>query len=397
VPVHEAADGVSRAGVAARAAVAAAGAVAVVAAYRLTLLAGDERSPRVHAALVAWITLAYVACGLIAWWRRPGSAFGVLMIAAGFSPAVARLAELDDPALHALGEACRLLPPVLFLHVFLAYPTGRLVRRLDRLVVVWAYAAVLGLDVVRAAAAGTVAAQPADAAQRAAVAVVAIACVVAVVSRRRSPGFPIVFFALAATTALYIAIQLVAQGMSGPALAQHTSTPLADAAGRFLGRAGVTLMLVGAVCSMFGYLCGDMLSTPRTLYALARDGFLPKVFSRIRPATHTPAVAIWTHAALVLAFASTNTFQSLAIIGNVGLLILYFLACAAAVELTRRDVRIDGPPFAPAGAWIGPVAGGVLLLLILSTATTPEFAVTAVVLAVATVVYALRASRRPRP
>ena len=195
-----------------------------------------------------------------------------------------------------------------------------------------------------------------------------------------------VFFALTATTALYIAIQLVAQGVSGPALAQQTSTPLADAAGRFLGRAGVTLMLVGAVCSMFGYMCGDMLSTPRTLYALARDCFLPKVFSRIRPATHTPAVAIWTHAALVLTFASTNTFQSLAIIGNVGLLILYFLACAAAVELTRRDVRIDGPPFVPAGAWIGPVAGGVLLLLILSTATAPEFAVTAVVLAVAAVV-----------
>ena len=96
--------------------------------------------------------------------------------------------------------------------------------------------------------------------------------------------------------------------------------------------------------------------------------------------THTPAVAIWTHAALVLAFASTNTFQSLAIIGE----------CRAAdsvspgvrappLELTRRDVRIDGPPFAPAGAWIGPVAGGVLLLLILSTATAAELAVTAVV------------------
>jgi APA family basic amino acid/polyamine antiporter len=203
-----------------------------------------------------------------------------------------------------------------------------------------------------------------------------------------------VFFALAATTALYIAIQLVAQGVSGPALAQQTDTPLADAAGRFLGRAGVTLMLVGAICSMFGYLCGDMLSTPRSLYALARDGFLPGVLSRIRPATHTPAVAIWTHATLVLAFASTNTFQSLAIIGNVALLILYFLACAAAVELTRRDVRIDGLPFAPAGAWVGPVAGGVVLLLILSTATAAEFAVTAAVLAVAAVVYALRAARR---
>ena len=204
-----------------------------------------------------------------------------------------------------------------------------------------------------------------------------------------------VFLALAVTTALYIAIQLVAQGVSGPALGQETDAPLAGAAGRFLGRAGVTLMLVGAVCSMFGYMCGDMLSTPRSLYALARDGFLPAVFARIHPVNRTPAVAIWTHAALVLAFASTNTFQVLAIIGNVGLLILYSLACAAALELARRDVRTDGRPFAPSGAWIGPVMGLLLMLWILSTATPVELAVTAGVLIVASLAYAVRARRRP--
>jgi len=203
-----------------------------------------------------------------------------------------------------------------------------------------------------------------------------------------------VFLGLLATTALYIAIQLVAQGVSGAALAQRTGTPLADAAGRFLGQAGMTLMLVGAVCSMFGYMCGDMLSSPRSLYALARDGFLPAPLSRIRPGTGTPAIAIWTHAALVLAFASTNTFQSLAIIGNVGLLAMYVMACAAAVELARRNVRTEGVPFAPAGAWIGPVVGGFLLLWILSTATPTELAVTAVVLGIATTVYAIQASRR---
>jgi amino acid transporter len=203
-----------------------------------------------------------------------------------------------------------------------------------------------------------------------------------------------VFLALAVTTALYIAIQLVAQGVSGPALAQQTATPLADAAGRFLGETGITLMLVGAVASMFGYMCGDMLSTPRSLYAIARDGLLPAAFARIDPATRTPVVAIWTHAALVLIFAATNTFQALAIIGNVGLLILYFVACGAALELARRDVRTDGRPFAPPGAWIAPVAGALLMLWILSTATAAEFAVTAVVLVIAAAGYGIRARRR---
>jgi amino acid transporter len=199
-----------------------------------------------------------------------------------------------------------------------------------------------------------------------------------------------VFLALAVTTALYIAVQLVAQGVSGPALADDTNAPLAGAAGRFLGIAGVTLMLAGAVCSMFGYMCGDMLSTPRNLYALARDGLLPAVFARIDPVSRTPAVAIWTHAALVLVFASTNTFQALAIIGNVGLLMLYLLACGAALQLARRGVRAGGPPFAPPGAAAGPVIGGLLVLWILSTATIVELGVVSAVLAAAAVVYAVR-------
>ena len=205
-----------------------------------------------------------------------------------------------------------------------------------------------------------------------------------------------VFLALAVTTSVYIAVQLVAQGVLGPALGRQTATPLADAAGRFLGNAGITLMLVGAVCSMFGYMCGDMLSSPRSIYALARDGFLPRVFSRIDPSARTPIVAIWTHAALVLTFASTNTFQSLAVISNVGLLLLYFLACAAALELARRDVRTEGAPFAPAGAWIGPVAGAILMGWILSTATLSEVAVTAGVLSLASLAYGVRASRLRR-
>jgi amino acid transporter len=149
-------------------------------------------------------------------------------------------------------------------------------------------------------------------------------------------------------------------------------------------------MLLGATCSMFGYLSGDMLSTPRSLYALARDGFLPAALARIDPERRTPRTAIWTHAVLAVGFAGTNTFQSLAIISNVGLLVLYLLACGAALELTRRDVRTDAPPFAIPGKWLWPVLGSLIVVWILSTATTREFAVTGIVLTVATAIYAAR-------
>lgn len=206
-----------------------------------------------------------------------------------------------------------------------------------------------------------------------------------------------VFLALAITTALYIAIQLVAQGVLGKALSESTAAPLAEGAARFLGNAGLTLMLLGAVCSMFGYVSGDMLSSPRSLYALARDGFLPSALASIHPARRTPHVAIWTHAGLAMIFASTNTFQGLAIISNVGLLLLYLLCCGAALELARRDVRTESAPFSVPLPWVWPVAGGALVIWILSTATVAEVALTGAVLGIATLLYVgTRFRSRPR-
>lgn len=202
-----------------------------------------------------------------------------------------------------------------------------------------------------------------------------------------------VFLALALTTVLYILIQIVAQGVLGDALAGSTAAPLADGASRFLGNAGRTLMLLGAVCSMFGYLSGDMLSSPRSVYALARDGFLPRALASVHAEWRTPHVAIWTHAVLAAIVASTNTFQALAIISNVAMLLLYLLCCGAAVELTRRDVRTEAAPFVVPLPWLWPVAGALVILWILSTATAPEVTVTAIVLAVATLLYAASRAR----
>jgi amino acid transporter len=203
-----------------------------------------------------------------------------------------------------------------------------------------------------------------------------------------------VFLGLAIITVLYVAIQMVAQGTLGPALAESTGAPLAAAAGRFLGPAGTTLLLLGAVCSMFGYLCGDMLSTPRSWYALARDGFLPEVLKHIDPITRTPRRAIWSHATVVLVLASTNTFEGLAIIANVALLVLYLLCCAAALKLIRTRTASSGAPFTMPGASLAPVLAALIMLWVLSTATAQELLWTAAVLGAAMLAYVVRMRRQ---
>ena len=180
--------------------------MAAGAAFVLSLAGNYGRAPYVHATLVAWITISYVLCGLIAWSRRPESRYGQLMILAGLAPALSRLAEADLDALKVIGEGLRLLPPVLFLHVFLAYPSGRLERMRERSVVIAGYAAVLGFDLARAlfASAGQQGgADLATHAQRVSIAAVALGALVALVSRGRPsqlrPGLQplVVCFALA--------------------------------------------------------------------------------------------------------------------------------------------------------------------------------------------------------
>jgi signal transduction histidine kinase len=105
--------------------------------------------PMVIALLLTWITLAYVCCGALAWWRRPESRFGPLMIVAAFVNCAATLSWTTNDLSFTLGQALDLVAPVLFLHVFLAYPSGRLRSRFERTLVVVAYATAIGFQVVR--------------------------------------------------------------------------------------------------------------------------------------------------------------------------------------------------------------------------------------------------------
>ena len=150
-----------------------------------------------------------------------------------------------------------------------------------------------------------------------------------------------ILLAMLAITGIYLALQIVAQGVLGADLATAT-TPLAAAATVVLGPWGGTLLLVGSIVSMFGYVSGMTLAVPRCLYAFARDGVLPSVFGRVHPRFRTPHVAIATQSALVCLLAITSGFERLAILANLVTLLLYAGCCLAAWRLAQRDAAGEG-------------------------------------------------------
>jgi amino acid transporter len=202
------------------------------------------------------------------------------------------------------------------------------------------------------------------------------------------------FLALGAATLLYLAIQFVALGILGTALAEDRTTPLASAAGSVFGPTGRTILVVGAVISMFGYLSANVLSEPRGLFAMSRDHFLPRVLSAVHPSFHTPHIAIVVYGVVITGIALSGTFETLAKFANLSALMLYFLCAVAAYVLRKKDVRTDGEPFlAPGGALVPIAACLSLAWLFYETVTKEQFIALLIVLGVVFALYLLRAWR----
>jgi len=200
-----------------------------------------------------------------------------------------------------------------------------------------------------------------------------------------------VLLALVIVTVFYMLIQVSAQGVLGATLPGRAA-PLSDVAEATMGPAGARLMGAGLVISAFGYLCGMVLAAPRALFALSRDGILPLSLSNVHERYHTPWIAIIVQAALSLTVAIFMTsFERLAILANVSVLIVYLGCAAAAWALRRRDVHDDmSAPLAPLpGARFAPPLAILVIVALLGTVTKREWLVAGECLGVGLLLYIL--------
>jgi amino acid transporter len=193
--------------------------------------------------------------------------------------------------------------------------------------------------------------------------------------------------ALAVATSIYLAVQTVAQGTLGPELPLFKDAPLVETAGRLFGTGAKIIFLVGMAVSIFGYIAGDMLGTPRALFALARDGVLPSPLVRVHPRYRTPALAIVLYAAVVALLAISSSFERLVVMANVSALLLYLMCVAASYQLQRRDVRMAGTPFNLPGGMVIQLLAAAGIVWLLAQATPEEWTIEAYVLAAAIIYY----------
>jgi signal transduction histidine kinase len=184
-------------------AVAVAGLAAAGCTVLLALTSDHIPEPGVHAALQVWGLLGFVLAGVVAWWRRPDSRFGLLMVLAGGVWFLSSLSSANRAAPFTLGLVFDLVPAVVFLHVFLAFPSGRLEHRSEHALLVVGYSTALGAQLAAMTLGGfgpdnllELSPEPgiSDLIQRAQLVVLSALCLVGVgilLVRRRDPCRPL--------------------------------------------------------------------------------------------------------------------------------------------------------------------------------------------------------------
>jgi APA family basic amino acid/polyamine antiporter len=198
-----------------------------------------------------------------------------------------------------------------------------------------------------------------------------------------------IFLGVAGVLVLYMAIQLVTQGVLGNTMAAHKDAPLAAVAGIAFGKWGPVLIIAVTAIAMLGTLGGDILCVPRILFAGARDGLLPKPLAKVHARFITPYIAISFYAALGFLLAISGGFKQLATIASAAVLIIYLGVALAAIKLRKTNADTAEKTFRMPGGIFVPLLASAGIIWLLCSLTKAELIGITIFIAVFSGIYLL--------
>lgn len=151
---------------------------------------------------------------------------------------------------------------------------------------------------------------------------------------KRHTAFALIV-AMLCVTAIYCLLQLVVVAVL-PNAASST-VPVAATLRQLLGPVGSTFGSLAVVISVYGWLAGFALQTPRLIFSMAERGELPAFLARVHPRWRTPYNAIVVNSAIALALGLASGFAQMATFSVISRLVIYASTCAALIALRRRQ------------------------------------------------------------
>ncbi|HZI94600.1 MAG TPA: amino acid permease [Patescibacteria group bacterium] len=171
---------------------------------------------------------------------------------------------------------------------------------------------------------------------------------------------------LVVCTVLYIAVSAVLTGMV-PYQDIDINAPVVDA----FRRAGLTwaqyVVAAGALTGITSVLLVMMLSQPRVLLAMARDGMVPEsFFGAVHPKFRTPWKSTIATGCFVACMAAFLPLRILAEMTNIGTLLAFVIVCAAVLIMRRTHPEAKRPFRAPLVPLVPILGIGICTLLMFS-------------------------------
>jgi len=198
---------------------------------------------------------------------------------------------------------------------------------------------------------------------------------------------------LVTCTILYVAVAAVLTGMV-PFNEISVDAPVADAFSRHGLQAATLLISVGAVVGITSVLLVMLLSQARVLFAMARDGLIPRsFFAAVHPRFRTPHKATILTGGIVSVIAAVFPLKLLADLVNIGTLMAFVIVCASVLILRRTQPTLHRPfrtPFVP----FVPLAGIAMNVAMMLSLGWENWLRLAVWLAVGLVIYLMYGRHR---
>ena len=158
-----------------------------------------------------------------------------------------------------------------------------------------------------------------------------------VINPRRNLALALIV-GVAAVITLYLLVNLACLRALGIEALGKTLTPASDVLQQTVGPLGARLAAVAIALSAFVFLSQGMLTAPRVLFAMSRDGLFLRGAGRIGASSRAPTIAIILQASWTGVLALSGSYEQ--ILSYVTAMnFLFFSLCAAGLfVLRRRDV-----------------------------------------------------------
>jgi APA family basic amino acid/polyamine antiporter len=161
-------------------------------------------------------------------------------------------------------------------------------------------------------------------------------------TRRPQRDLPIAILgSLFVATVLYILVALAATGALPFTELDGSEAPLAAALDGAGFGFGATVISIGALIAITSVVLTVLYGQTRIMFAMSRDGLIPKAFARVHPRTRTPIFTTAFFAVFIAALAAVVPLAEIAKLVNIGTLFAFLLVNVGVMVLrhTRPDLQ----------------------------------------------------------